>query len=320
MTNDNGAGSSYFVGVIPYLRLVRLPNVFTSLADIVAGFLIVRLAFSGGSWWPLPPLLLASAGLYLSGTTLNDVADREEDARVRPDRPIPSGAVMLRGAVCCGMALWLGGVLCALLAGLPSQGAFLWAPAAWALALGLAILAYDFGTKGTLLGPPTLGVCRFLNVQLGMSASAGFLPNLGDAAFWRTLYAPALVVGFYAAGLTLFSAQEEKGRRTRALVLGWIFSGGALGLAAWTAPQIWGCPAFLLLAAVLIFRTVQLVRAGTPGAARDLVKTGVLGICLLDAGLILGQGGTAVWPFAVAVFLLLVPALLAARLLRQREA
>jgi 4-hydroxybenzoate polyprenyltransferase len=304
--------------MIPYLRLVRLPNVFTSFADIVAGFLIVRLVFSGGSWWPLLPLLLSSAGLYLSGTTLNDVADREEDARVRPDRPIPSGAVTPRGAVLCGAALWLGGVLCALLAGW--AGASPWAPAAWALVLGLAILTYNFGTKGTWLGPPALGVCRFLNVQLGMSASAGFLANLGDAALWRTLHAPALAVGLYATGLTVFSVQEEAGRRTRALVLGWAFCGGALGLAAWTAPQVWGCPAFLLLAAALGGCTVRLARGGTAEAARDLVRTGVLGICLLDAGLILGHGGTAVWPFAVAVFLLLVPALLAARLLRQREA
>ena len=51
--------------------------------------------------------------LYLAGMALNDLADREEDARERPERPIPSGAVSPRAAALIGGSLLLGGVLAA---------------------------------------------------------------------------------------------------------------------------------------------------------------------------------------------------------------
>ena len=92
---------------VSYLRLMRLPNVTTAWADIVAGYLIVQMAFSGGDWTAFPFLLLASSCLYLSGMVFNDIADREEDALERPDRPIPSGAVRLKSAARCGSGLML---------------------------------------------------------------------------------------------------------------------------------------------------------------------------------------------------------------------
>ena len=300
--------------VLSYLRLVRAPNLFTALADIGAGFLIVQAQFSGTlSWWPLLPLSIASACLYLSGMAFNDVADHEEDARVRPGRPLPAGAVSLRGAAGCGAGLMALGLAAAALFGTVSL--------CLALFLAASILLYDFGAKRVpVAGPLVLGFCRFFNLQLGMSAQLDFAANLANPAFAASLHAPALAAGAYAAGLTVWSAQEEAGRRGRSIYAGWILVGGALALAGWTAPHLWVWLPLGLLGALLLQRTIGLYRGGTPEAARGLVKTGVWGICLLDAGLILGHAGLDAWPFALTVALLVLPTAFLARLLAQWEA
>jgi 4-hydroxybenzoate polyprenyltransferase len=311
--------------VLPYLRLMRLPNVFTAAADVGAAFVIGRLVFSGGAWWPLAPLACASAALYLSGFVFNDVADRKEDALTRPERPIPSGAVSVQAALVCGGLLAAAGLLAALAAGLPlfrAQGAsFDWAPPAWAASLVLLILLYDFRVKRrALLGPLAMGLCRGVNFQLGLSATPFFLANLSDPGLWRTIYAPALALCLYVAGVTAFSAQEESGRRPRALALGWCGVASGLALGGLSAPQCWAWAAFAPLAAALAYCSVRLLRLGTPQAARQLVRSGVLGICILDAGLVLGHGGLAAWRYALALALAILPAILLARWLGQREA
>src|SRR2546427_12014269 len=74
------------------LALVRPPNVFTAVADSLAGLVLARQAGPSagdpGLW-----CLAASACLYLGGIALNDYFDRAVDAIERPERPIPSGSV-----------------------------------------------------------------------------------------------------------------------------------------------------------------------------------------------------------------------------------
>jgi 4-hydroxybenzoate polyprenyltransferase len=297
-----------------YLQLIRLPNVFTALADIAAGFLIVRFPLSrGGDEWTLAPLCLASASLYLAGMAFNDIADREEDKQFRPNRPIPSGKISLSGAVRCAMGLWLFGCLTALVAG--------WVSGVLAVALGLAVLAYDFFAKRVVLcGTLSLGLCRFLNMLLGMSSESRFLEYAWEPSMWNTIYGTALAIGLYAAGLTAFSAQEEGGKRARWIAIGWVFVGASIVLAGWASPQFWVWLAMGPLALLLAFRTAMLIRRGTPMAARQLVLSGVLGICLFDAGLVLGHWGMSGRPYSMGIVLLVVPALVFARLLSQKEA
>ena len=62
-----------------YLQLVRLPNVFTAMADILLGYLLTH---EYVRFWPVLALLLgASSLLYMAGMVLNDYFDREQDAR-----------------------------------------------------------------------------------------------------------------------------------------------------------------------------------------------------------------------------------------------
>ena len=61
--------------LVAYLKLVRFPLVFTAIADSAAGYFIGRLGGDDPITPTLGLLALSSAGLYLSGMALNDIAD-----------------------------------------------------------------------------------------------------------------------------------------------------------------------------------------------------------------------------------------------------
>jgi 4-hydroxybenzoate polyprenyltransferase len=313
--------------MIGYLRLVRLPNVFTALADILAGYAIMRALYPemDPGYGPLAILCGASASLYLAGMAFNDIADREEDAEVRPNRPIPSGQVSLKGALVCGGGLMALGVGLAYVAGTSS---FL-----RAVMLAAAILQYDFNSKrnvqmGMFMGPLVLGVCRFLNVQLGLSVHPAFASIFETASLTSVPWAPSFAMGIYAAGLTAFSTQEEEGKKNIAILFGWLLCFGGILIAALTSSRV-AWIALAPLALVLLFLTRKLRKEGTPEAARNLVRAGVMGVCVLDAGMILGFSASKdayanalqdLWPWAAGCVALLVPGLVLGKWLRQKEA
>ncbi|MGQ9575201.1 MAG: UbiA family prenyltransferase, partial [Thermoguttaceae bacterium] len=88
-----------------YFELLRLPNIFTALADVMMGFLFTHAAIGPRQRWMLGFLLAASGLLYAAGVVLNDLWDREVDARERPGRPIPSGRVSVGAAKRLGWGL-----------------------------------------------------------------------------------------------------------------------------------------------------------------------------------------------------------------------
>ena len=87
-------------------RLLRLSLAPTALADVAAGTVL------GAMTWPdgLGPfqLMLASACVYHGAMALNDWADRAADARTRPGRPIPSGAIAPYTALALAVTLLAG--------------------------------------------------------------------------------------------------------------------------------------------------------------------------------------------------------------------
>src|SRR2546423_729181 len=124
--------SPFAVSWRTYAQLVRLPNVFTALADICLGAAATGALFER---WPVFALLLpASAFLYCGGMVWNDVFDVEQDRRERPFRPLPSGRITRRLAALLGAALLILGVCFAFLAGAMGGSGFRWAPPAFALA------------------------------------------------------------------------------------------------------------------------------------------------------------------------------------------
>ena len=190
-----------------YLELMRLPNVFTAMADVAMGFLFVQAA--GWHWdpwwdsWTLAMLLAASSLLYISGVILNDVFDLEVDRRERPERPLPSGRVSLTAARRLGWRLLVLGVLLG-----AGAGFFVGhlRPGIVAALLATCILLYDAWLKRTPLGPLAMGACRMLNVLLGMNAL--------DAPLHAEHWLVAGAIGVYVAGVTWFARREseESGR------------------------------------------------------------------------------------------------------------
>ncbi|MCC7420610.1 MAG: UbiA family prenyltransferase [Planctomycetaceae bacterium] len=183
-----------------WLQLLRLPAVFTALADIMLGYLLNHATLE--EFDPNLALLAgASACLYLAGMVFNDVFDRHIDAQERPSRPIPSQRVKLKAAVTVGVILVVAGVVLAALRGLQS----LW------IALGIvaAVFLYDGFLKKTPVGPLGMGICRFLNVMLGASAFDD------PTSIWtREIGMVAAAMGVYITGVTWFAKQEaEKSRR-----------------------------------------------------------------------------------------------------------
>ncbi len=158
--------------LLSYMRLFRLPNVFTAFADIAMGYCFVRGAERpDGS---LAGLLIASGAIYIAGMVLNDVYDVEVDRIERPRRPLPSGAIELGWARKLGYILLAIGTVSAwlspwLASSLPA-GSALWRSGVVGSLLAGCVVLYDRLAKQTPLGPLVMGSCRLLNVLLGMSA------------------------------------------------------------------------------------------------------------------------------------------------------
>lgn len=184
-----------------YLRFIRLPGVFTAFADIIAGFFVLRFSgFSAERVGCLPHLLAASACLYLAGMAWNDLFDVEEDSRLRPERPLPSGEVSLTGGYLVAAALVTIGMMLAMAAGRTS---FL-----IAATLALCVFLYDALLKDVpVVGPLCMGACRGLNLLLGMSAHPYFSSYLGEP----TALVPAAALCLYVAAVTAAAAWEHGG-------------------------------------------------------------------------------------------------------------
>jgi 4-hydroxybenzoate polyprenyltransferase len=292
--------------LLPYARLVRLPNVFTALADIGLGGFAAWATADGPPPWPALALLLAaSACLYSAGMVWNDFFDLEQDRRERPFRPLPSEQISLRRAAALGAGLLLTGVVFARLSGL-RDGAFRPEPLVTATALAGMILLYDGWLKRTWAGPVAMGACRFLNVMLGLTLTApGQWP-------WPTQVHVALVVGLYIVGVTWFARTEARRSNQTALTAAAIVMLSALVLAL--AVPVWWPPGRTsplfpyLLVAFGFFLGVPLVaaiRQPMPKPVQAAVKRSVLGLVLLDAVLATAVAGTV----GLALAFLLLPAL-----------
>ena len=257
--------------LLPSLRLVRAPALFSALGDPLAGLLTDDGDFSTGR---ASRLSAAAAMLYLAGMALNDLADREEDARDRPERPIPSGAVSPRRAAIIGGALLLGGVVAA------RRGGARWTGPA----LAAMIVAYDFQLKrSATLGPMAMGACRALSLLMGVEASRGVVTRHGTES--------ALLLGTYVAGLTMIARGETGAARTKELR-----AGAGLVAGAMLATAVRGGPASLAWSAATAALAGPAVRRAVvepaPKTVGPAVGALIRAIPALDAG-IAGASGPA---------------------------
>ncbi len=268
------------------LRLLRLSNAPTAVADILMG-----LAVATGSFEPAVRTLLliaASLAIYHGGMVLNDVVDSEKDKEERPDRPIPSGAISRQ------FAIWLAGLL--LLSG-ASLGAYVGVSnestitAVSACLLPLTVVAYNSRLKSTLLGPWLMGSCRALNGMLG----------LGLASNLNYLLAISPGVLLYIAGVTLLARNEANASEKKQLTQATICStAGIVWLViypmicqlsechlATSQPIIW--IALLTIILLMIFRHhTKAILSPTPIRVQKAVVNAIQGLVIINAGLALG--------------------------------
>lgn len=174
-----------------YLDLCRVGNLPTVWTNVLAAGLLAT-----GSVDIAYFLLLAAAlsCFYLAGMSLNDLCDVEIDRQRRPGRPIVAGRVgvgeargLTAGLILCGFVLLL---LAPDPAGLPA-----------AVALLVAIVAYDLRHKGNPYSVLLMASCRFLVFVVTSLALTGGLPGF-------VLLAGA-VQFTYIVGLSLFARWEN---------------------------------------------------------------------------------------------------------------
>jgi len=250
-----------------YLELLRPANVTTALADVLAGFAVAGLSNRAA----LPWLLVSTACLYAGGVVLNDVFDREVDRLERPERPIPSGRVIVAHAALLGTGLLGAGIAAAAQATAHA--------ATVATAIAALVLFYDaIGKRHAVVAPVNMGLCRALNLLLGIAAVPAAL-----AFTW-----PLAVIPFvYISAVTTLSRGEVHGG-TRgpamfaliSLTIAWL----ALLLIALRSDQ--RVPA-VALAAALAWRVLppfwRAWQTPSPVTIRSAVKRGVLSLVLVDA-------------------------------------
>ena len=266
-----------------FLRLIRLPNVFTAACNSLAGALAAGVGFD--RWPALMMLALSSMCIYAAGILWNDLFDLEEDRRERPTRPLPSGQISVRLA-------WLVSTL-----------------------LGLSLLAvvfsYDCWTKRNALGPWNMGLCRGLNLGLGLA--------MKPVSIWGLL----AVLGYtiYISGVTYISRQETKTGETKGLQKGFVLliSGIAMVVASillHSNRTIYGfeiqndVPLLvgLLILMVLMKRLTQVWKTAfadpRPETIQSVVKTGIINLPLFDFSIVMAAAGPlAAIPIAI-LFLL----------------
>ncbi|TWT59270.1 UbiA family prenyltransferase [Allorhodopirellula solitaria] len=256
-----------------WAELVRLPNVFTVIADISAAFLLVL----GGSGWytgawqaiqstsdaraiwtALALALIAGVSLYWAGMILNDVFDLRRDVRARRGRPLARRAISVGTARCVGWSLLFAGVAPPLVMGLWCDSPLGWIPTAVAVALCVGIVLYDGPLKRTPLAPLLMGACRTLSFLLGATSANAVLSKLtgaealgtlqsvrlGDPIAWGltpVVLSFAIGMGTYIAGITTFGRREAVGDRSFHLPVGLVMMvAGAIMLSF--APRMAGWP------------------------------------------------------------------------------
>ncbi len=283
--------------LLGYAKLTRPANLPTAMADIMAGSSISGLTFliatdtslNGPAFLNLTFLIFSSIFLYAGGVVLNDVFDFKIDQIERPERPIPKGDVSPKGAFLFGSGLLLSGIFLSFFVNQLSG--------IIAVILALTIILYDsFSKKYQFLGPLNMGLCRALNLILGMSL-------FGEIFNWMYAVIPLL----YIFAITLISRGEVYGQNKKHIIWAGLLYAMVVFIVLMITPDIgtqWiSLFPFMGLFIFLIYSPlIKAYRANSPENIKKAVVSGVLSIIVLDASLAVAFGG---WQFGLIVLLLL---------------
>ena len=239
---------------MPWLRLLRLPNLFTAPGDSLAGYFLAS-AFRGNvsiNVWIIALLTAISVFTYAFGVVMNDVMDYQEDCRNRPERPLPSGKISRdRATIFCAQLWGLSVVLLVICTKLKCL--FFYDVLFVLLGLWLTIILYNFWLKRyRLVGSIAMGLCRGLNFLLGVTAT-GY--GVSFAKVWP-VFVPFAAITAYIAAVTWIADKENEEQN-----VGFVVQIPAIAAAlAWFGPVLplpqktmaLAVPAFFLILTVFL--------------------------------------------------------------------
>ncbi len=316
-----------------WAQLVRVPNTLTACADVLAGFSIAV-----GHWFKfdgiagsLLVMCLASVCFYWAGMVLNDVHDIEADRIQRRKGPLVDGRIEIQTAAIAGWMLLFTGIL---LAGLSSyllpdlsntstRNQSKWLVVGIGSLLALVIAAYDSRLKATIFGPLLMGMCRGLNLLLGISLGWCLVwPSDSD---WIVIAVAVLGHVGFVMGITLAARRESLiNQSSTRLAIAWMIS--FLGIVAISLCPLWArdrplrldprslYPILIgLLMVPWLRRAVVSVREPGVGTLIPAIKQAILSIIFLDAAISLQFAGSTP---GMIVCGLAIPTLALARVFR----
>lgn len=263
------------------LQLMRPANIITAIADVIAGIAIAGFlapnVISLQYTTPIILLCIATSGLYAGGIIFNDVFDIEDDKTNRPERVIPSGRLTLKEAKTLGITVFTIGIVTA----------FIVSSLSGILAIAITILAllYDkYAKHHSVLGPINMGLCRGVNLILGMSIH----PNLEPQT-----YLIGLLPVIFIAAITLTAQKETKGKNKLAIgiamVLDAIIVLGFILISQYFNFSFKNTFAFLILWYGLnLVAKFKAITNNNPKLIQKAVKTGVLSLIPLNASYVAG--------------------------------
>ncbi len=263
------------------LRLGRVSNLPTVWTNTLAGAVLAGAGAFGGEF---ALLLVAFTLFYTGGMFLNDAFDAAIDARERPERPIPSGAVTRGEVFGWGFGQMAAGVVLLALVGV--------APALAGLTLAVAITYYDWNHKTNPLSPVVMGLCRVL---IYVGAGLAITLALPDA-----LWIGAALLLCYLIGLTYVAKQENLERVENLWPLAFLAAPVAWGAWVSMAQPVTGL--FWLAFTGWMLVALWFLRRRRKGDIPRAVVSLIAGIALLDALLIAGSGSPALALVALAGF------------------
>ena len=181
-----------------YLRLVRLPNIFTVPSNILSGYFAL-VTLTSADALQLVLLVSSSVLLYTSGLVFNDYFDIETDIKERPYRPLPSGRISKRIAFTIAVSSIIFGNLIAYFAAGQTGLAV-------SSLVSAIIISYDYKLKKTKFGPIAMGLARSINVVLGASPAI-YLILQNNNLFARMAFI-CLFTFAYILSISLLSRKE----------------------------------------------------------------------------------------------------------------
>ncbi len=251
---------------------MRPANIVTSVADVLAGIAISGYFLLGDQeFLPVFLLCLSTIGLYGGGIVFNDVFDADLDRIERPERAIPSGAISKKEATLLGIVLLCIGMFAAFAFSLRS-GIIAF------LILVFALVYNKFSKHYAFLGPLNMGVCRGMNLLLGVSIVSISL---------QSLYLLGLIPLIYIFSITMISQGEVHGSSKKKLYAGAFLYEiviGAILYAAFLQQNIFYSALFVVLFAWMIFKPLFAAIKDPIGKnIGKAVKAGVISLILMDA-------------------------------------